>query len=241
MDTLAQDFSKEGFMEIHDFGPLALRTAITTEVDALLGGKVLRRNVTVACTENTPRVQDTVSRSTIFENGELIPTLYKDPDLLRFIARMTRSPEIIPVPFEPEQILITRMLEPGDTHGWHWDDYSYVMVWMIEATKEEEGGVFEFVPDTTWNKESPQIERIVSTRPVTRCSPPTGSVYFLKADTALHRVTPLTRDGITRIVLVYSYATLEDLKRPVTHQSMAEIYPDECADVEISNSALTAS
>lgn len=242
MDALREDFSKEGYLELHDFAPPEVRAAITAEVDGLLSGKVLRRNVTVACTENTPRVQDTVSRSTIFEKGVLIPTLYKDPELLRFMARLTGASEIVPVPFEPEQILITRMLEPGDTHGWHWDDYSYVMVWMIEATREDEGGLFEFVADTTWNKENPEIERIVSERGVTRRCPPTGSVYVLKADTALHRVTPLTRDGITRVVLVYSYATIDEVDRPFSHQSMAEIYPDECADVVIpQDGALAAS
>jgi hypothetical protein len=231
LDSLAESFSREGFLVMKDFGPPALRAAVTAEVDELLAEQVRRRNVKIATTENTPRIHDTVSRSAIFENGVLIPAIYKSPDLWRFLAQLLSRPGIVTVPYEPEQIVINRMTKTGDTHGWHWDDYPYVMIWITEATSEDDGGVLEFVCDTTWDKADPKIDHYLSTRSITRCYPPTGSVYFLKSDTALHRVTPLARDGAVRTILAYSFASPKDLERAITHESMEEIYPDEPQNV----------
>jgi hypothetical protein len=227
MEALAESFSKEGFLVMEDFGPPELRAAVTAEVDSLLAEQARRRNVKIASTENTPRIHDTVARSAIFEHGVLIPAIYRSPDVSRFLTRLLRRPEIVNVPYEPEQIVINSMAHTGDTHGWHWDDYPYVMIWIIEATTERDGGVLEFVCDTTWDKSDPQIDQFLSTRSITRSYPPTGSVYFLRSDTALHRVTPLTRDGAVRTILAYSFAAPEDLERTITHESMEEIYPDE--------------
>jgi hypothetical protein len=232
LDALAESFSKEGFLVMEDFGPPELRAAVTAEVHSLLAEQARRRNVKIASTENTPRIHDTVARSAIFEHGALIPAIYQSPELWRFLARLLRRPEIVTVPYEPEQIVINSMAHTGDTHGWHWDDYPYVMIWIIEATTADDGGVLEFVCNTTWDKDDPKIDQYLATRSITRCYPPAGSVYFLRSDTALHRVTPLTRDGAVRTILAYSFASPKDLERAITHESMEEIYPDEPQNID---------
>ena len=226
MPELAREYAPEGFVQIDDFAPPEVWAAVADEVEALLATAAHRRDITVASTGNSPRRYEAISRDDIVENSSLIPAIYDSPALLRFLARMTGEEEIIHVPHEPEEILITRMAEPGDSHGWHWDDYPFAMIWLIDAPPPEDGATVEFIPHTTWDKENPRIDEHLAEHEMRRHNPPTGSIYLLRADTALHRVAPLTREGAIRTVLVLSFATPADLLREVSHESMEDVYPE---------------
>lgn len=228
---LAREFCTHGFVEIPSFGPPGVWSAVEQDVERLLAERAQRRDVTVASTEDSPRRYEAISRNAIFEGSRLIPAIYRSPELLRFVATLAGEPEVVPVPHEPEEVLITRMTKAGDSHGWHWDDYTYSMIWMIQAPVAGEGATLEFVPGTTWDKESPRIREHLETHEIQRRQPARGSCYLLKADTALHRVAPLARDGIVRTIMVFTYATLADLQKEVSHESMLDVYPEEYGTV----------
>jgi hypothetical protein len=227
---LMREYAPEGYVEMREFAPPEVWAAVVDEVDHLLTTAAHRRDITVASTGNSPRRYDAISRDDIVEGSTLIPSLYRSPELLRFLARLTGEEEIIHVPHEPEEVLITRMAEPGDSHGWHWDDYPFAMIWLIDAPPAEDGATVEFIPHTTWDKENPRIDEHLVEHEIRRRNPPTGSIYLLRADTALHRVSPLTREGAVRTVLVFSFATPADLEREVSHESMEDVYPEAYAE-----------
>lgn len=226
MDELRREYAPDGCIELEDFAPPAVWAGVAEEVEQLLLTAAQRRDLTVASTGNSPRRYDAISRDAIVEGATLIPSLYNSPTLLRWLAEITGEEEIIHVPHEPEEILITRMAEPGDSHGWHWDDYPFAMIWLIDAPPAEDGATVEFIPHTTWDKENPRIEEHLAEHEIQRRNPKTGSIYLLRADTALHRVAPLTREGAVRTVLVLSFATPRDLEREVSHESMEDVYPE---------------
>lgn len=224
---LAHEFSKYGFVEIPGFGPPDVWAGVEREVERLLAERAQRRDVTVASTEDSPRRYEAISRNAIMEGSALIPAVYRSPEMMRLVAALASEPDVVPVPHEPEEILITRMTQAGDSHGWHWDDYTYSLIWMIQAPVEGEGAMLEFVPNTTWDKENPRIREHLDTHEIQRRQPARGSCYLLKADTALHRVAPLARDGIVRTIMVFTYASLADLEKDVSHESMLDVYPEE--------------
>jgi hypothetical protein len=226
MDDLRREYAPEGCITISDFAPPDVWAGVAEEVHELLATAAQRRDLTVASTGNSPRRYDAISRDDIVAGSTLIPSLYRSPALLRWLAGITGEEEMIAVPHEPEEILITRMAEPGDSHGWHWDDYPFAMIWLIEAPPAQDGATVEFIPHTVWNKENPRIEEHLTEHEIRRLNPVTGSIYLLRADTALHRVAPLTREGAVRTVLVLSFATPADLTRKVSHESMADVYPE---------------
>lgn len=120
------------------------------------------------------------------------------------------------------------MTQAGDSHGWHWDDYTYSMVWVVDAPADPaDGGGLEFVPNTTWDKDQPRIDWHLSNNEILSGPVAPGMAYLLRADTALHRVAPLRREGLVRTVLVYTYGSLDDLTREVTHETMEDVYPEE--------------
>lgn len=231
MKSLQDAFAEDGYIEIAEFGPAGLKAQLLSEVDTLLEKHAQRRQLQIASTGNSPRYYEAVGRNAIVENADIIPAAYRSPALLGFLAELTGEPEIVPVPWQPEEIVITRMTQTGDSHGWHWDDYSYSLIWIIEAPGSDDGGALEYVRDTEWDKENPRIDEYLRDGVIERRQPATGSVYLLKADTAMHRVAPLTRDGARRVILCFSYATLADLERDVSHETMEELYPEDHSSV----------
>lgn len=230
MGELQREYAPEGYLKIDDFAPPEVWAAVADEVEQLLATAAHRRDLTVASTGNSPRRYDAIARDDIIDRSALIPSLYRSPTLLRFLAGITGEEKIIHVPHEPEEVLITRMAEPGDSHGWHWDDYPFAMIWLIDAPPAEDGATVEFIPHTTWEKENPRIDEHLTEHEIRRHNPATGSIYLLRADTALHRVSPLTREGAVRTVLVFSFATPADLEREVSHESMEDVYPEAYAE-----------
>jgi hypothetical protein len=65
-------------------------------------------------------------------------------------------------PYEPEQFVITALDQDGDTHGWHWDDYSFALVWIIDCPPVAYGGFVQCVPHTEWDKNDPRLHKWLS-------------------------------------------------------------------------------
>jgi hypothetical protein len=226
LDELRRAYEPEGFLEVPNFAPPEVRAAVAQEVEHLLETAAQRRDVTVASTGNSPRRYAALGRDAIVEGSTVLSAIYRVPALLRFLAGVTGEDEVIHVPHEPEEMLVTRMSEPGDSHGWHWDDYPFAMIWLVEAPAAEDGGTVEFIPHTSWDKDDPRIDEHLAEYEIRRRNPRTGSIYLLKADTALHRIAPIEREGAVRTVLVWSFATPADRERQVSHESMADVYPE---------------
>ncbi|MGE7391081.1 HalD/BesD family halogenase [Streptomyces sp. NPDC004126] len=217
LDDLKARFAEDEFIEFPDFGPREVREALDREIVGLLDKHGLKRRINVSRTGGTPRFMEVVGRNPIAEESELIPGTYHSAALRSFLAEITKAGEILPVPFTPEEMVISRLTEIGETHGWHWDDYSYAFVWIVEGPAPEDGGALEYVRDTAWNKEDPRVEEVLAGGRVERRHPATGSAYLLKADTALHRVAPLAREGARRVILCFSYASPGEMDKAVDH------------------------
>ena len=111
------------------------------------------------------------------------------------------------VPLAPEAIC--RQESKGDTHGWHWGDYAYALIWIIEAPEIEAGGMLQCVPHTSWDKKRPRINKYLCENQISTYSFESGDLYLLKTETTLHRTVPLSKDA-TRIMLNMTYAAAGD-------------------------------
>jgi hypothetical protein len=129
---------------------------------------------------------------------------------------------VVPVPYEPEELIATRLESAGDTHGWHWDDYGFALVWVLRAPPPSDGAALEFVTGVPWCKTDPRLEAILAERVPVRAHVAGGTVYLLRTDTTLHRVTPLRRD-VRRDALCFSYAAARDVARDVSHETLEAI------------------
>jgi len=209
----SQRFRREGLTKVTELIGAPERAQVHAEAVRLLGAYAERRDIELATTDYTPRAMSVVPSAFVRGHASLVTRLYDDPGLREMLARIAAEP-LFPCPSVDEEFLIARHERPGDTHGWHWGDYSFALIWVLEAPPPEVGGLLQAVPHTDWDKARPRIHQYLLENPIRTYHFASGDVYFLRTDTTLHRTTPL-RCAATRIILNMTWASAADLQRPL--------------------------
>ncbi len=201
---LRNDFARDGFIKLRDIVDDSLRQQVTAEVNNLIGRQLERRDLHLATTDNTPRYMSIVRSEFIARNSPLIVSLSTCQALLDTLSLIADTRVVASVS-KDEEYLITQQERKGDTHGWHWGDYSFALIWIIETPPITKGGMLQCVAHTTWDKSNPRIHEILCNNPIATYGFTTGDIYFLRTDTTLHRTVALTEDA-TRIILNMTWA-----------------------------------
>lgn len=204
-------FHRDGFIIVRDIVTEALRQAVRSEVIALLERDVERRDLYLETTGNTPRFMSVVRSEVIAEHSSVIQELYRSAPLIKVLSRIAGEP-LFPCPSKDEEFLITRQEKKGDTHGWHWGDFSFALIWIIDTPPVSVGGMLQCVPHTRWDKSNPRIHEYLCKSAIATYGFLPGDIYFLRTDTTLHRTVPLTTDA-RRIILNMTWAAKKDLER----------------------------
>lgn len=197
------------------------------EADALLKTKARRRDLTIKESGNTPRAYASVGRDEIARGSKIIPAIFHNEALRDFLSQIVGE-TLEKVPYQPEEFILNRQSAPGDTHGWHWDDYAYALILVLEAPDPLMGGRVEYVPCVEWQKDNTEqyLRDLLTVKSTRSDYIKAGQCYLSKANTMLHRVTPLT-GPTTRSVVVITFASPEDMvSDSITHHSMEDIYPE---------------
>ncbi|MFE2728315.1 ArpA protein [Kitasatospora sp. NPDC059327] len=213
VSRLADRFHRLGFVKFdaaNRLVPNELQTAVREETDRLIDEHKERRNLLLSTTGNTPRRMSVVKSEEI-EKSELISTLSRSEVLLGFLADITRE-EILPQVSDDERYLITHQEFKSDTHGWHWGDYSFALIWALRMPPVEHGGMLQAVPHTHWDKSDPRINQTLCEREIHTHGLESGDLYLLRTDTTLHRTVPLSEDS-TRTILNMTWAAKRDLEK----------------------------
>ncbi|MGH3165135.1 MAG: HalD/BesD family halogenase [Trebonia sp.] len=221
---LQRSYKESDFAEIPGFMPRDVQDAARSELDELFRTAAKRRDLIIQQSGNTPRKYDNLDRDVLNKHSEVIPFVFRSPALYEFVENVVGE-AVYPIPYIPEEFIASRLHKAGDVHGWHWDDYSWAIVWIFRVPDESIGGSLEYIPRVRWHRDDPRTAEIVARGPVLRRHPRAGSAYLLKAGTALHRVSPLREDA-ERMIVCYSFATADELTREVNHDSMAALYPE---------------
>ncbi len=220
---MSNAFARDGYLK---FGANELLSATLTKLlrqDAysLLEGHAIRRDVRIQETDLSGRFMSNVIQPDIRKHGKTIPLIYESPSLRNFLG--TIAGDELANCWEEEWYLINRLEKVGDTHGWHWGDYPYTVIWIVEAPELEYGGMLQCIPHTVWDKKNPQVNRYIVDNPIRSYHHQTAEAYFLKSDTTLHRVVPLNRD-ITRIILNTCWASANDRREHIDHGTMTAAF-----------------
>jgi len=208
---MSHRFHRSGIVTVTDLLREETRQAVRAEADRLLDKYAERRDLRLATTDYTRRSMSVVPSEMIAGDSELVTSVYRDGTLLRNLEAVAGE-RLHPCPKADEEFLITRQERAGDTHGWHWGDFSFAMIWILEAPPIEVGGLLQCVPHTEWDKQAPRIHDYLVENPIDTYYFATGDVYFLRTDTTLHRTIPLRQDA-TRIILNMTWASAKDLNR----------------------------
>lgn len=207
--SLSQQFRREGIIVVPEIVPGSVREMVRQEAFRLLDDHAERHDLRLATTDDTPRKMSVVKSETIAENSTLINVLYKSKPLLDFLEVIASQP-LLPCPSKDEEFLITRHEQPGDSHGWHWGDFSFALIWILECPPIEAGGLLQCVPHTNWDKSNPRVHQYLAANLVRTYTFRTGDIYFLRTDTTLHGTIPLNRPCV-RVILNMTWASQKDV------------------------------
>lgn len=225
---LADQFRKETIVQIEHLLPAELSVRMQDQALRLISHSANRRDLEMAATGNTPRAYRSVGRDSIRQENGPITHFFESGAIRDYVAQIAGEP-LHKVPYQPEEYIINSQEKSGDTHGWHWDDYTFALIWVVEAPHCMAGGRVEFIPDTEWDKEKPRecLEKLVESREIHSRYIKGGTCYLMRANTTLHRVAPLIGDT-RRTVIVFTYASTADLAdQTISHETMEQIYAPE--------------
>ncbi|MEY9934558.1 hypothetical protein ABH926_009226 [Catenulispora sp. GP43] len=212
-----QEFILKGRAKLSELFPRSVKELMAEEVLRVVGLSSVRRDISFKETDYSPRRMRNVDYSEIAKISEIIPTIYGLSAIIDLLS-VVAGEQVFPCPYEPERYVITSLDQEGDTHGWHWDDYSFALVWVAECPPVADGGFVQCVPGTVWNKADPQINRVLAENPIYSLAVGQGDIYLMKTDTSLHRVYPIT--GGRRSIINMGYAAQADFEKNISHETM---------------------
>ncbi len=223
--SLADSFQKNLVVQFANLVPPQIADQLQTEAHTLLTTKGKRRELTLAATGGTQRSYTSVDRHDIHANNGAIRKFFESTALRTYLSKVAGE-QLHPVPFAPEEYIINSQNQSGDTHGWHFDDYSYALIWVVDAPDPLSGGRIEYVNFAEWDKAAPrdQLIKLLTERSVQSIYVPSGTCYLMKARYVLHRVAPIL-NNTKRSVIVFTYASQADLNdATISHDTMEQIY-----------------
>ncbi|WP_432072658.1 HalD/BesD family halogenase [Streptomyces wuyuanensis] len=219
---LSQHFRREGYVKLPGLVSAEVFDAVAREAHELIDTHQKRIDIRLKETGDSPRYMSTVGQKSIATDGSLIPAVYESAALKGFLSRLAKE-EVMGCPWDEEKYIITRQHQKGDTHGWHWGDFSFTVIWLIEAPSLEYGGMLQCIPHTDWIKDDPRVEEYLQKHPIRSYGHAKGDLYFLRSDTTLHRTVPLNADR-TRIILNTCWASRADQQKATTHETMNAMF-----------------
>ncbi|MEV6778442.1 HalD/BesD family halogenase [Streptomyces syringium] len=215
--ALQQSFREENIVPLRGFCPPELLQAIRSEASSIMDEHGVDRKFSFEITDNTPRQMTTVGQPVIKEHGPLIHGTYFSPAVKSLLAAVVGE-ELFTCPYAGEHYVISRLGKSGDTHGWHWDDYSYGFILVLEAPDYREGGFVQAVPHTSWDKQNPDVHGALLKSQVRSYALQPGDAYVIKTDTTMHRVFPIRGEN-RRTIVNMTLASASDLARNITHET----------------------
>lgn len=218
----ANTFSKQGMIVLKDIVPKELLNAVKHEALTLLDQFKERVDLRLKTTDNTPRKMTIVSHTHMLEHANVIKRVYESPQLKNVLQKIARD-ELINYISDDEGLFLARQEYAGDTHGWHWGDYNYALIWVLETPPIEVGGMLQCVPHTRWDKQNPRIHQYLCDNQIDTYGFTSGDIYFLKTDTTLHRTVPLEKDA-TRIILNLTWGGSLDRQRPTQADAVQDTW-----------------
>ena len=133
--------------------------------------------------------------------------LYLWDRLMAFIAAIIGVPRLYPY-VDPLGSLNVNVFQPGQQHGWHFDNADYAFTLMLQPAQA--GGVYEYVPwirgPEAGNYAAVQHVLDGARHEVRKLAMDVGALVLFRGRYSLHRVTAVegTRP---RLVAVFSYDT----------------------------------
>jgi hypothetical protein len=217
ISELRTAFASEHIVPLRGLCPPELLGPLREEAFGIMDEHGVDRKFSFDITDGTPRQMTTVGQPVIKEHGPLVHATYFSPSVKNLLSQVAGE-EVFTCPYAGEHYVISRLGKNGDTHGWHWDDYTYGFILVLQAPDYRDGGFVQAVPHTSWDKQNPDVHGALLKSKVSSYAFEAGDAYMVKTDTTMHRVYPI-RGETSRTIVNMTWANEADLSRRITHET----------------------
>jgi len=157
-----------------------------------------------AVRRTSPFRMNLVAGDMVSADGPLRTIFHWQP-LTDFIATLTRHPVLHRVA-DPLLDCNISVLDPDDTHGWHYDGNDFSVTLMLQTA--ESGGRFEFYPNIA-NPDDENFDAVTAVHDGERdgiLTPPleAGTLNVFRGRYSIHHVTPV-EGSRPRMLSIFSY------------------------------------
>lgn len=211
-----------GFVVLRGLLQPELLDDLRQECLALIEAHGVERNFLMAQTADTPRKMVNVKQDAIRAHGNIIPAIY-DSTIIKRLFEMITQERLLTCPYTAEEFIINALFKPTDTHGWHWDDYKYGVVFAVNVPEKNHGGFVQVVPNTVWKKQNLSVEQVMFDNLIHSFRLDPGDAYILRTDTGMHRVSPI-QEGAERLVVNMVWSTESELNKEISHETMEALF-----------------
>ncbi|SNX88543.1 hypothetical protein SAMN06272735_8997 [Streptomyces sp. TLI_55] len=225
LDEARKQYSAEHYARTTALLPAELVDLLRAEARKLADLNTRRIDITVPVTGNTPRKLGSLPNSLFQENSEWYTALYHSTEFRKLLSAVVGTP-ILNATYEDEAITGTHQNRVGDTHGWHWGDHEFAFIFIAEAPAIEHGGMLQSCPHTLWDKQNPAVHQKLAEGTVRTYHHNAGESYIFKTDTSLHRTVPIQTEGVERIIINLTFASLRDWLEEKSYETTAAVYTD---------------
>ncbi|MFG2653452.1 hypothetical protein [Streptomyces sp. NPDC048436] len=225
LSTAKRQYSMEHYARTTALLPAELVSLLRAEARKLADTNTRRIDITVPVTGNTPRRLGSLPNPLFQEHSELFTALYNSTEFRALLSTVVQTP-ILDATFEDEKITGTHQNRAGDTHGWHWGDHEFAFIFISEAPSIEHGGMLQSCPHTEWDKNDPAVNQKLSEGTVRTYYHGAGESYVFKTDTSLHRTVPIETEGVERIIINLTFASLRDWLEEKSYETTNAVYTD---------------
>lgn len=210
--ALQKEFQEHQYVYLPNFLGLEFLGSLHKEVLAIENARI-ERNFTMPG-HNTPRYMHTIGGSLISQKSPFLMSFYANAELRSFLSDVADN-EIYACT-HPSEFMVGNFLEDvGATHGWHLDDPAYGLIIVLEAPLALCGGLLEYIPrwaeccngiqPTMYRDTEALVAEMRKLGKVKTRHHASGDAFLLKADEALHRVTPFRYLIQRRVILNLAY------------------------------------
>jgi len=219
-----RQFERDGLINVRNLLPAPLWNALRAETQSIVSEFGKKRDLRLEQTDNTRRALTTVGNQGCRDAGPCMSAIYDSEDFHGLLSEIAGE-RVSMFPDPVEQLAVSLMEEPGDTHGWHWDDCSFALIWMIECPPPSFGGFTQLVPNTGHEKGITNIFEVLTKNPIHSHSFPEESFYFFRSGSTLHQVHPLVRPA-RRLIINMDFVSDQDMQRDLD-TSTTELFYSE--------------
>jgi hypothetical protein len=207
---LHNTFVEADAVHLPELLPELAHAALTTAAGAL--HDQMHSRAFVMPVFGTPRVMSVLGARSLVPSVPMVRELYQAT--LPLVQRIVGAP-VYPCTHPEESTVLNRLDGRCATHGWHRDDPAFALTIVLIAPPAGTGGVVEYLP--RWQAAcahrgiTPDVPidagvEVLRADGLVRAIPLSASdAYLLRADTSLHRVTPLLCAGTSRVVLSLAF------------------------------------